>query len=57
MDWTARVAIICVTIVVLAAMAAGLHDCEKTDERKIECVRLNHTPDECKRLLSTNQNN
>lgn len=55
-QWTVRVSIVCVTMLLLALMAALLWDCQKTDERRIECVKLGHSPGDCKRMLSSTDN-
>lgn len=56
-EWSERVFMVCATLVCLACIAAFYENCNKTDERRIECVKLGHSPDECKKMLNSNNAN
>jgi len=56
-DKTERTVIVCITLLILAGIAAMYTTCQKTDEHRAECIEQGKTPEDCKRLFnSTNSN-
>lgn len=39
---------ILITIFALALMGTMLYSCERTDDRRMECIKAGHSPAECR---------